>query len=92
MLKEARMSGLPVVSTRHSGIPEIVIDGKTGFLVDEGDVGGMTESMTKLAQAPILAADLGRAAREYVCAEFSMEKSIGKLWRVVEAPIRDHCN
>ena len=91
-LKEAGASGLPVVATRHGGIPDIIIDGKTGFLVDEGDVERMAEYMTQLAKDPILAARLGRAAREHVCAEFSMEQSIGNLWRESEAAIRDHPN
>ena len=38
---EAGASGLPVVSTRHGGIQEAVIDGETGFLVQEGDVEGI---------------------------------------------------
>ena len=89
-IKEAGATGLPVVSTRHTGIPEIVIEGKTGFLVDEGDLRGMAEHMARLAKDPDLAARLGRAAREFVCAEFSMQRSIDSLTRVVEAVIRDH--
>ena len=40
---EAGAAGLPVVSTKHAGISEAVIHGKTGFLVDEGDIDAMAE-------------------------------------------------
>jgi colanic acid/amylovoran biosynthesis glycosyltransferase len=42
---EAGACGLPVIATRHAGIPEVVVDGETGLLVDEGDVSGMAEHM-----------------------------------------------
>src|SRR5690606_5060383 len=40
---EASASGLPIITTRHNGIPDVVLDGKTGYLVEEGDVEGMAE-------------------------------------------------
>ena len=49
---EAQLSGLPVVATRHAGIPEVVVDGSTGLLVDEGDVAGMAEAMLLLLRDP----------------------------------------
>ena len=59
--------GLAVVSTRHAGIPEAVEEGRTGLLVDEGDVRAMAEA---ILAAPARAAELGsagarRAARLY---------------------------
>ena len=86
---EAGASGLPVVATRHAGIKDVVIEGKTGFLVDEGDMEGMAEYMIRLANDPELAARLGRAARERIEAEFSMEKSIAGLWEIIKGAIRD---
>jgi glycosyltransferase involved in cell wall biosynthesis len=59
---EAQLSGLPVVSTRHAGIPEVVLEGETGLLVDEGDVAGMAEAIAWLAADLALAERLGRAA------------------------------
>ena len=47
---EAMAYNLPVVATRHAGIPEAVEDGKTGFLVDEGNIIGMSEYMVRLAR------------------------------------------
>lgn len=81
---EAGAAGLPVVSTRHAGIKDVVIHGETGFLVDERDVQGMAGYMVELARDPGLAVRLGQRAREHVCANFSMEKSLATLWRIIE--------
>jgi colanic acid/amylovoran biosynthesis glycosyltransferase len=85
---EAGAAGLPVVATRHAGIKDAVIEGKTGLLVDEGDVTGMAEQMIRLARDPQLAADLGNAARERIKSEFSMQRSIEKLWTIIETAIQ----
>ncbi len=84
---EASAAGLPVVSTRHGGIKDVVVDGQTGFLVAEGDIGGMARRMMELIESPNHAAALGRRAREYVCANFSMEKRIAVLMDVIERSI-----
>jgi glycosyltransferase involved in cell wall biosynthesis len=87
---EAGASGLPVVATRHAGIPDAVIEGTTGFLVDEHDVDGMAERMLRLIEEPALAARLGQAARDHVRAHFSMERSLGRLWAIIERCIAGH--
>ena len=48
VLMEALAQGLPVLSTRHSGIPELVQDGESGFLVPERDVDAMAGSCEKM--------------------------------------------
>jgi colanic acid/amylovoran biosynthesis glycosyltransferase len=80
---EASASGLPVVATRHGGIPDVVIDGETGLLVEEGDVAGMAERMLRLVDDPPLAARLGAAGRARVIESFSMERSIAGLWDIL---------
>lgn len=82
---EAQASGLPVVSTRHAGIPDVVVDRETGFLVDEEDVVSMADAMVRLAQDPKLAASMGRAGRQRIAAEFSMDKSINGLWDLLQS-------
>jgi colanic acid/amylovoran biosynthesis glycosyltransferase len=65
-LAEAAMLELPVVSTVHNGIPEQVIDGKTGFLVKEFDYETMAAKIIELLLNPDLAAQMGRAGRQWV--------------------------
>ena len=85
---EAGASGLPVIATRHGGIPDVVIEGETGLLVDEVDVVGMACHMRRLAEESEYAGRLGLAARAHVCRHFSMEHSISRLWNIIERCIR----
>lgn len=80
---EAAASGLPVISTRHAGIPEAVIDQVTGILVDEGDEAGMAQAMTALLNDPARAAEMGRLARDHVTRHFAMNDSIRRLSRIL---------
>jgi glycosyltransferase involved in cell wall biosynthesis len=81
---EAGATGLPVVATRHGGIPDVVVDGETGFLVDERDVGQMASRMLALASSPPLAAQMGERARARIVARFSQQKRLGRLWSAIE--------
>ena len=87
---EAGATGIPVIATRHAGIQDVVVDGRTGLLVDERDIDGMAECMIRIAEDPTLAARLGQVARKRICAEFSMEKSIDNLWHIIEASIQEN--
>jgi glycosyltransferase involved in cell wall biosynthesis len=82
---EASAAGLPVVATRHAGIPDVVVEGTTGFLVDEGDTDGMARHLVALAGNPGLADELGRNAAQHVRRYFTATHSIGRLARVLEA-------
>ncbi|MDH4094677.1 MAG: glycosyltransferase [Betaproteobacteria bacterium] len=82
-LLEAQMAGLPVVSTRHSGIPEIVADGETGILVDERDAAAMGRAMARLAQDPGLADAMGKAARQRALAHFSQRRTLAQLAEIL---------
>jgi colanic acid/amylovoran biosynthesis glycosyltransferase len=72
-ITEALAGGLPVVATRHSGIPEVVREGITGRLVDEGDIEGMGKAIAGLAEQPELWDDLGAAGRRLLEDEFAVE-------------------
>lgn len=87
---EAGAAGLPVIGTRHAGIPDVVLDGETGFLVEERDVDGMAAHMLRLARGPQLAETVGQAARKRVVENFSMNRSIRRLWKVIESSIENH--
>jgi colanic acid/amylovoran biosynthesis glycosyltransferase len=84
---EASSSGLPVVSTRHSGIKEAVIDGQTGFLVDEYDITGMAERMITLADSVELAVQMGKAARKHMIANYDIHMRIALLDSIIQSSI-----
>jgi colanic acid/amylovoran biosynthesis glycosyltransferase len=81
---EASATALPVVSTRHGGIADVVIHGRTGFLVDEGDVDGMSEYIWQLLSNAELAAEMGQKGREYISKNFNLEASIKSLRHIIE--------
>jgi glycosyltransferase involved in cell wall biosynthesis len=85
---EAGASGLPVVSTRHAGIPDVVVESQTGFLVNEGDVEAMADGMLRMIRSPVLAGDMGRQARQRIERHFSMGQSLGRLWSIIESTIQ----
>lgn len=66
VLKEAMAMGLPVVSTYHGGIPELVEDGISGFLVPERDADALAQKLGYLIEHPEIWPDMGRAGRAYV--------------------------
>lgn len=65
-LMEAMALGVPVLSTRVSGIPELIVDGETGLLVDQHDPAGIADAIERLADDPDLAERLARNARRHV--------------------------
>jgi glycosyltransferase involved in cell wall biosynthesis len=77
-IQEAMAHALPVISTRHAGIPEAVVEGETGLLIDEGDVDGMADAM--LAIAPMAVA-LGAAGRRRALAYYGWPHERARLAR-----------
>lgn len=86
---EASASGLPVISTRHAGITDAVVDQESGILVNEGDIDGMASAITLLSNDAPLAARMGARARCHIAANFSKEASIARLWSVLNAAARN---
>jgi glycosyltransferase involved in cell wall biosynthesis len=82
VLMEGMSSGLPVISSRLSGIPELVQDGKTGFLVAPCDIVGLADALETLYRDPELRRRMGLAGREFVMAEFDLKQNARKLFSV----------
>jgi glycosyltransferase involved in cell wall biosynthesis len=76
---EAAACGLPTVSTRHAGIPDAVIEGKTGLLTDEHDVQGMAEACMFLIQNEADRLRMGVAARKHVEINYDVVKLSQKI-------------
>lgn len=82
---EAMMSALPVISTRHAGIGEVVEHRRTGLLVEELDVDGMAAAMVEVAENTELRNRLGAAAREEALAKYTPNDYIGSVRRVLDS-------
>jgi colanic acid/amylovoran biosynthesis glycosyltransferase len=80
---EAMAAGLPIVATRHAGIPDVVEEGRTGLLVDEYDVEGMTAAMLSVGRNPDYAQELGSNAREKVAESLTMQVSLARLANIL---------
>jgi glycosyltransferase involved in cell wall biosynthesis len=74
---EAMAAQVPVVVTDTGGVRDVVDDGRTGFLMAQGDVLGMCEKIVTLAKAPVLKRQMVEAAKARVMAEeFSLPKTV----------------
>lgn len=73
-LMEAMARGMPVISTYHSGIPELVENGVSGFLVPERDVAALTKAIEESIESAPRWSEIGRAGRRMVEAEFNRQK------------------
>jgi colanic acid/amylovoran biosynthesis glycosyltransferase len=87
VLKEAMASGMPVVSTYHAGIPELVEDGTSGYLVAERDVEALADRLERLVTTPDKWRAMGQAGRAKVEAEFSWEAIARQLETDVYTPL-----
>jgi colanic acid/amylovoran biosynthesis glycosyltransferase len=72
VLMEASSMGLSVVSTWHSGIPEVVLDGETGLLVPPGDVEALADRIRRLLRDPELRRRLGDRGQAHIVEHFDM--------------------
>lgn len=86
---EASVAGLPVIATRHAGIPDVIIHGKTGLLCEEHDFGTMSENMLKLLDDIDFAKQLGAAGKKHILEHFSMKRHIGVLQETLEAVAKE---
>ena len=82
---EAMAAGCPVVATAVAGTPEVVIDGKTGFLVNSRDSEALAQEIAQLLKDPLLRQKMGETGVRRVEEHFALEKMV----RSYEALYRD---
>jgi len=83
-LMEAMSSGLPVISTQHSGIPELVEHGISGFLAPEADAAALARHLTHLIEHPELWPAMGEAGSRKIQAEYDIETLNDRLVGLLE--------
>jgi colanic acid/amylovoran biosynthesis glycosyltransferase len=84
VLKEAMALGLPVIGTRHAGIPELIEDGVSGLLVPERDELALADALQHLAGEPGRWAALGRAGRTRIEREYDIDTLNDRLAGLLE--------
>ena len=84
-LIEAMSAGVPVVASPVGGIPEVVADGASGFLVAPGDKGALERALRRLLIERALAARMGAAARETARARYAPERALPVLENLYES-------
>ncbi len=78
-LMEAMASGLPVIATRHSGIPELVTDGYSGFLTEERDVERLAKCIIETASSREKRIDMGRNGRALIMERYNLNRESTRL-------------
>ncbi len=84
VILEAMAMGLPVVSTDISAIPEAVLHGETGLLVQPADPVALADALASIWRAPEMGAKMGRAGREVIRKRFGLEENTRRLIREFE--------
>jgi glycosyltransferase involved in cell wall biosynthesis len=86
-LQEAGASALPLISTRVGGIPEIVIPGESGFLIDVGDGRGLVQALSRLIEDGPLRRKMGARALQLIRERFDATANTQKLLEVIKAQV-----
>jgi glycosyltransferase involved in cell wall biosynthesis len=79
MIAEAMAHAKPVVATRVGGIPELITDGQSGYLVSRADTEGMSHRVMELLNSPETRARMGQAARQTVETKFNLKMNVARL-------------
>ena len=91
-LIEARSSGLPVITTRHAGIPYIVEDSETGVLVPEYDIEALAQAIVRLANSATLRTKIGKSGQEYTRERLDVVQKEKELERIYQTLIEQKSN
>jgi len=85
VVQEAQAMGLPVVTTRHNGIPEGVLEGESALLADEKDANGLAAHLTYLLEHPEVWSEMGKKGREFVLSRYGTREQSEKLLSMYES-------
>jgi glycosyltransferase involved in cell wall biosynthesis len=83
VLMEAMAAGVPVVATQIAGIPELVEDEESGYLVPPGDVDALADRAMQLLADPGLRSAMGAKGRAKVAAEFNIATEADRLCKIL---------
>lgn len=81
---EAMAKGTPVVATKHAAIPEAIMDKKTGFLIEERDVDGLTELLRKIMDGEFDLNRIRKNARSLIEEKYSVSRMVEEVERIYD--------
>ncbi|BAZ43138.1 putative glycosyltransferase [Chondrocystis sp. NIES-4102] len=85
VLMEAMYVGIPVISTSISGIPELIQDGKSGFLAQPNDPESLAQTLNDFVQQAHSISEITKGAREKVLKEFELDSNVEQLLGIFKA-------
>lgn len=85
VVMEACACGLPVISSKVGGIPELITEGETGFTVESGDIAGIIHYCQLLIKNAGLRVEMGRKAREYAVKHFDFDDLVNKSAKIIKS-------
>lgn len=86
---EASAAGLPVISTRHAGIPDVINHDKSGLLTEEMDVSGMAKYMITLLNDRSYAMQLGANGRKNIIENFTLDRHLEMLQKIIVKAVKE---
>jgi glycosyltransferase involved in cell wall biosynthesis len=84
--------GKPVIATAAGGVPELIDDGRTGWLVQPGDAATLSTCLQRVLAAPAEAQAIGARAREWARQHFSLARQVAEMSAIYEAATRVSSN
>jgi glycosyltransferase involved in cell wall biosynthesis len=87
-LVEAMAAGRPVVATAVGGVPDVVVNGVTGFLVPTGDPSGLADALQRLIDDAALAGRMGDSGRRHVAQHFHAERLVSTMHDLYRTELR----
>jgi glycosyltransferase involved in cell wall biosynthesis len=85
---EAAAAGLPVVASSVGGLPEVVVDGETGFLVPPADIEALRRRLSQLITDPALRQRMGQAGRAFVKAHYDWQVNATQMERLYQSLVK----
>jgi colanic acid/amylovoran biosynthesis glycosyltransferase len=90
VLMEAQAAGVPVISTWHAGVPEVVRDGMSGYLVPERDIDALVLALQRLIERHEQWPTMGLEGRAHMIAEFDVNQAAADVERLYDRVVERH--
>lgn len=85
IISQALATGLPVITTRHSGLPDQVVDGKNGFLIEERDFKALAEKILYMIEHPEIWGKFGIFGRKHIKNNYDFSKLIERQIKIYKS-------